>query len=75
MGGGEVVHLGSRGEAPGRVFKSVPPDGLFQLDAVDTEGGAVCTARNPRCWDPLYATVGGIEGRLYPIPVRGQERG
>ena len=60
MGGGEVGNLVRVGEVPGSICKSVPPDILFRPGNVDTAVVVVCPARNPHCWDPLFATGGVI---------------
>ena len=62
--------MGSGGEATGGTCKRITLDGLCRSDDVNTEGLLVRPARKPWFWDPLYATGCGIEGQLFPVPVR-----
>ena len=61
MGGGEGGNLGGGGEVPVRIFRSIPPDSLFQPGDVAPSGVAVFTAHNTHCWAPLCAPGGGID--------------
>ena len=62
MGGGEGGNLGSRGEAPGGICKSVPPDDLCQPDDVSSEVVEVFPEHNTQCWSHICTTGGYIEG-------------
>ena len=77
MGGGECGNLGSGVEAPGKIFKIIPPYGLLRPVDVAPSGVAVCPMRNTWCWEHLCTTGGGIKIRTPtpPRPNRGKERG
>ena len=72
MGEGEGEKLDEGGELPDRICKSIPQDSLCRPDDVTPVGVAVCIVRNPRCWDSICTTGGGISGGIYLSPIRGQ---
>ena len=62
MGGGEGGNLGRGGEAPGSIFKIIPPYGLCWPNYIAPEGMLVCSAFNPQFWYHICTTRGAIEG-------------
>ena len=61
MVGGEGENLGSRGEDPGEIHKSVSSFGLNRPDYVTPEGMEVCPVRSPQGWAPICDTGGEIK--------------
>ena len=60
MGGQEGRKLDSRGESPGGICKSVPPDGLFQPGDVAPAGVTVFQSVTPgvgNIFAPMYAEL------------------
>ena len=56
MGGGEGGNLGIGVEAPGGIFKSAPPDGLYRPDDVATSGVEILQHETPSV-GPLFASL------------------
>ena len=72
MGGVKVVNLGCRGETPGGICESIPPDDLCQPENVAPAGVTLCPVYHPLGWGPLCAIVGGIKGLICPGPNMGR---
>ena len=67
LGGGQCRNMGSRGEVPGSIFESVPPDILCKNDNITSTGVAIFPENYPQGWGPFHFSRVINLGQLPPI--------